>query len=366
MPINFAQPPIYPLTFGFCSAMVTARTTTALNSAYSYNSAGAAVCMHFCAPESGNLTDVYVFCSALAGTASNIVIGVELRNRTAVPGTTLHASQTASATTTANKWTRITFSSPYSVTKGQHYSLVVYNASSSPTVDYPTVVSGAATLRDDATLLMARTTTNGWTEATSLTTAPPFVAKIGSRVFGFPYTSALTNSASSTNERGLKLVTPFSSPVTMVGLRYESQGNLAATGLKFLLNATAPGSTPGTGEAAVAFPSGMVNFDGILFSDFQLAASTTYRIVFAPYVASNTRPRYVEIGDYSAFADVQAAAYVAGNAYYTEQSGSSWVDYPERFPVMQLLFSTVDSGGASVASPAVLSRNRLAHFEIGA
>ena len=347
MALNFKSTPFTPrFTIGINGTGLLTRTTLALNSAYTYSSAGAGLAINFNAPKSGNLTDVYVYSSALTGTPASITIGIELRNATTAGtiGLTQHAVQTATITATANKWTRITFGTPYSVTVGLYYAITVYNASGAPTIDYPTIVTGSAFPRDDTGATISKTTTNGFSTGSNLSNSPCFVGVIAGTPFGLPYSSSMTNSTSSTNERGLVFTSPAVA-VKAFGASWNSAGNFVNTGLKLLKGATLPNATPGTGELAIDITTVLQN-DFVFITETTLDASSIYRLVADPVASSTARPQYIEIEDYAAFADVQAAALYNGAAYYTEQSGSAFVDYPERFPVMMLLLSEIVAGGS--------------------
>lgn len=301
--------------------------TFALNTAYTYGTAGhRAVCISIIALRSEAITSVYVYCTAIWGTGGTV--NVELRNAASLtaPGSTLHASQSGVAVPGANKWIKCTFSSPYTVTAGTCYFLVIGNSDADPTNQYPTIATGGGPYTDGV-FLRSRTSTDGAITTSLVGTGVPCVIRYTTGAEGQPYTATATGYTSNTRERGFK-ITP---PVGMAVGEIEYPSSTSITGMKIYADGTAPGgatlgSITWSQATALANPTPLT----------ELTAGSTYRLVFT-YSAAATSPTYMVIGDYASHADVQACVVGYGWLSGTIDNGAGgWTDTLDVMPNVQL------------------------------
>lgn len=311
------------------------KTGLALGSAYTYGSAGAAVGFRFVAPTSGNLNSIYFFVTAILGTPG--VTTVELRNcisgTTSKPGTTLHATQTVSPGTAANKWIKCTFDTPYSVTLGVEYWIVLGDAGW-------TTGKTASVLYISGALMVVNRTLTPYTTANGFSSAGALSSNAGGIVFvfadgtitGAPYT-ANTAYANNNRERGLKII-GLTENLKINGVFFIASASDLTT-LKIYKGTTAPG---GTTELTVTLASGAKDVGAILFSPFTLLRNTIYRIVLSAGASNTTTPKYFEIEDYATGGtDLINCGLGGGTITGTQDDGAGgWTDSPGQLCCMAL------------------------------
>jgi hypothetical protein len=313
------------------------KTGFALGSAYSYGVAGAALALRFVAPTTGNLTDVWFFVTTTTGAGNPPgITTVELRNYSAAgtPGTTLHASQTITPGTTDNKWINAHFTTPYSVTRGIIYFVVLGDAGW--TSGHTATVDSVGILFRNFTANHACgvTTANGFSTAgTVATSVPAMVLKFADGSYlGQPFTTtgAYTNN---TLERGIKIA-GLTEDVWIDGIMIMA---IAAniSGLKIYKGTTAPG---GTTELTVTFGTGGGTIGGAYFAPFKLLKNTIYRIVLT-YGGNSTAPGTFVIEDYATGGtDLTNAGFGGGTMFGTiDHNDGTWADSIDIFPQMALI-----------------------------
>ena len=313
------------------------RTTFVLDTAYTYGSAGKAVGFRFIAPVTANLTDIYFFSTAIAGTPGNLL--AEVRNygaSTTVPGT-LITSESIAPAGAASKWLRATLSTPAALTQGTGYWISIGDAAGSGT-NKSTLLSRGGTISSSASynFLNALTTTNGWSTGTSTTTVGTLVLKFSDgTLMGAPYTTTAAY-ASSALERGFYL-NNLNERITVSGVTWaNTSANFNA--FKIYDAATAPG---GTALLSVAIPASAAAIGALFFDPYTLAGNTAYRIVLG-FGAAETGPNYANIEDAGTFADLLLAGALAGNAYACIDDGAGgWTDTTSDFPLMALFLEDV-------------------------
>lgn len=318
------------------------KTGFALNSAYVYNSAGACLTYRFVAPVSGYLTTIYFFVTAITGTPG--VTTVELRNlfSSTKPGSTVHATQTVSPGTVANKWITCTFSSPYSVVQGTPYFICFADAGWT-TGNTVTIIdiSGFGRLPATINTLASYTSSDGFATSTNVNQVPACVLKFADgTIFGNPFTSGGTAYTSNTRERGIK-ITGLEEDVILTGAVWQNtSGNIS--GLKIYRGeSTAPG---GTADLTLSFVAGVGGSGEVKFAPFTLLKNTVYRVVLT-FSAGATSPQYVSIEDYATIgADLLNAGIASGGVIGTIDSGSgAWTEAGDTFPAMALILSRFPS-----------------------
>jgi hypothetical protein len=310
----------------------------ALGSAYTYATAGAAIGVMFVAPTSGNLTDVWFFVTTTTGAGNPPgVTTVELRNYNSTnknrPGTTQHAVQTITPGVTDNKWINAHFTTPYSVTKGITYWIVIADAGwtsgHTATVDYK---AGIGTSRQMYQLFQSVTTADGFAaDPTKANLSPAMVLKFADgTIYGNPFTTN-AGDTSNTLERGIKIVS-LTEDLTICGVIFT--GSSSISGLKIYSGATAP---LGTTDVTITFGAGEGYFGAAFFAPFTLRKNKVYRIVFT-YNGSTTYPQYYQIEDYATTTDVTNCGFAGGKMYRTlDNNDGTWADQIDMFPQMALI-----------------------------
>jgi hypothetical protein len=336
------------------SGQAQSKTGFALGSAYTYNSAGAAYGFRWVAPVSGNLTDVWFFVTATAGTPG--VVTCELRNfntvTTGKPGASLLASQTITPGTTANKWINVHFASPYSVVIGTPYWLVFGDAGwttgNTTTIDDISIWGRNYPL---AVIAQGWTTTDGYaTVQTNVPNTPAMVLKFADgTLFGNPFTTA-AGYTSNTRERGMKIL-GLTEDLYISGVSLGGPSS-NISGLKIYQGTTAPG---GTTVLTVSFPTGAGAHGASYFAPFKLLKNTLYRVVLT-YGSSSNNPTYWQIEDFATTTDVTNAALGQGTIFETIDNGSGgWTDNIDRLPQMALIFSDQSVQPGALVNGGVLA-----------
>lgn len=330
----FAQSLLGTPTLGV--ALQTTAANYKLDSAYTFNSAGDAMAIRFVAPKTVTLTDVYIFCDAITGTPSTM--RVELRNYAglALPGGTLHASTTASWPASSSKWVKATFGSPYTLTVGETYFLIVADAAGGA-VNYASPLYRGAINANDRLYYLAETVTsaNGFfTAGSAASCVPGFVLKFGDGTYwGQPFTDNL-NYTSNTRERGFLLTPDCDMLLKGVVFTQASQIN----GFKVYPAASAPG---GTALATISFGGVAGAAGAALWSPQLLQRGYQYRCVFT-FGSASTAPVYWVIEDYASFPEVAGAVTGDGAIQGTIDNGAGgWTDSPDQLPRATLLLSAV-------------------------
>jgi hypothetical protein len=191
----------------------------ALDSAYTFMSAGDAFVLQFYAIESqtnGNFT-AYAYCSALTGSPTvraELRIGPDTDGEDPDrPDTALSViSLSAQATPVVNRWTRFDFTG-VTLQQNEAYFVIIYNDSASPTTAYPTYLQRGAL--DSAGLLYGAGyapfkpgyTANGFTADPTMQagSVAPMVIKYNSgKIQGMPYVGTESH-ANNQNLRGNRI-----------------------------------------------------------------------------------------------------------------------------------------------------------------
>lgn len=341
---RFTQPLIRALSWGMVG-YGGGGGNLSLNSAFTFNSAGASMGYRFVAPVTSTLTDFYFYVAAFTGTPGTVT--VEVRNVGAsgiVPGTTILATQSVTMDTTAARWNKCTFATPASLTQNTEYWVIIYNTTATPASNFPALMAYSSHTQPEGNanqtqggMFRPYSTTTGWT-ATNNLGSPICVMKFGDgSVLGNGYSQTKTNYTSNTLERGLKFTLPFDAKLAGVAIG----GGATISGLKIYKGTTAPGGT--TIFSATLAP----NAGFAWTNDLLLVRNQLYRAV-CTFSANGTGPQYNPMLDYSRFADVQATVFGDGYMSDTIDNGAGgWTDNADRMPQVSLVFSQILSGGNS-------------------
>lgn len=333
---------------GFTST--TTASGVALDSAYVYAASGKAIGVRFVSPTTSNLTKVYAFVSATAGTPG--VLTCQHRNVANYwkPGTSLLATTTA--TPVSGEWITFTFGAPAGCTCGVTYWVVIGDAgwTSGNTSNVLTVPSMSAPADNFYRLMHYVSTTDGFTTNGNAgdNGVPVILAFADGTVMGIPFTTWSAD-ASSTQERGIKVT--FDEQV-VIGAVYAGPFN-SISGLKIYSGTTAPGGTP---DATITFDATAVTAQTTLFAPFTCAKSTVYRFVFT-YGGASVAPGYFQIQGTTPPADVLATGFWGGAAIHTQDNGAGgWTDSTSKFPkmVLRLKNQVAISGGGAIDLPEPL------------
>ena len=358
--------PLYGTNFpslAYSGQSASTETTLALDSAYTYASAGDAVMFNFVPQESANLTDFWIKVTGYTGTwgSTDGVINVEIRqglNGSSIPGTTATGTFTITLDGSTTGWIKKTGLS-IALTAGQMYSVVIGDADGGG-VNFVTIavrytVNLVATLTP---ILRAVTTaTNGFSSAgTESSQQPAFCAKVGSIVYGGSGVSSVAASSSNSNEKGMRFQP--TEDCTLVGYVISNvpsnfyTSNITA--FKTYADGTAPGGTTLSSVAPQTIASGTTPAPNVILvpaaSRVDLIGGTWYRSAVDPST-NITFPSKCTVGG-SPDADVLSVSFpFNGNAHYIEESGGSWDDsqttvIPTFGPV--LLPKTAAAGGGGL------------------
>lgn len=332
------------------------QTTIALDSAYTYGSAGDAVAGRINMPATKTVNNAYFFIASYTGTAANVNdIRFEIRDHsTNKPGTNLSASAIVDPAS-ATGWITVSGLSS-ALTQDTIYWPIVADNDGNGT-DFATVVRNVSQDTNpqlyfyssySATDGFAGTPTGGGAQSAIILNFSD-----GTSV-GYPF-SASAASTSGTNRRGFRLASGFTETISVLGMTSSQSLATAASGIELWAGTNGPsGSADASGAVEVYDTTTTLATRGMLFTSPQtLAKATAYRIVFTYGSASNT-PSKFRIGT-GANANIRAAMIGGGDIYWAEASGTTdWSnDSTDDFPMAQLILENQIevAGGASGGGP---------------
>jgi len=321
-------------------------SSQALNAALVFGTSGNFSAFSFIPTAADTVTDAYFFVSAINGTLGNITCTVEIRtDNSAKPSSTVSGTTTC-AVNGANTWAHANFATPVSVTAGLRYWVTISNSSAAPTVDYPTVMfqnsAWVYAFGTSGTTFGGVSSTNGGTSTGGGSSMVGVLKLATAGLFGQPYTSSNTSYTSNTRERGFYIV-GASASIGLWMCRFIAASSV--NGFKVVKSTTAPGSTPGTGEYTGTLSTALT---GGVFPAAAIVPANQDMRVLCTFSASSGDPRYLQIQDYSRYADVQATAAFRGGIYSTIDNGSGgWTDEKDKFPNGILMFSQFGGGGGA-------------------
>lgn len=293
--------------FGLPQNSSGARTATNLNSAYVHLTSGAGVGIRMSCKYAEAINEVYFFNDAFTGTAANVTLRVRLYNSNSTnksrPGSTLLATaSTVTLSTTADKWVKAEFDTPYTPAIGEVVWFVIDNTASVPATDYPGILVATNAIFPALTgvnfgRIFAYTTASGFSTDGSVATEMPFVVKQGTaRYTGQPFTQGVVYFSVTTLERGIVFTPPFSFSCCAI----EWGSSTADDAIVFTDAATAPG-----GATLRLLDVDNVNeYTGaISFAPFVFEAGKSYRVTTRKS-GSTGGPGCLQIEDYSSYSAV--------------------------------------------------------------
>lgn len=311
-------------------------------------SAGTAVIFKIVAPVTQTLTDLYLYLTAVAGTAGTLRVDIYNDSSGAVGSTNL-GTQDITWDGTANRWNHVSFGTPVSMTQNTAYWIIAYNAASTPGTNHFTITYGIGFGPGDGGTatgnilgpIKVGTLTSG--TSSSIASGSPVIAVkfADGTVTGGCYGTGRTSYVTSTKERGFKILgLPFDCTLGAVCFN----GSTAISGMKVYKGTTAPGGTtyntttcPVDGSTNVIYPA----------SEIVLTRNTLYRVVLT-FGSTSTGPGFIPVADAARFADVLKTQYALGNVCDTIDNGSGgWTDTSTNLPDMILILNRILAGGNS-------------------
>jgi hypothetical protein len=354
-------------TFGLFGLQVFSQSTLALDSAYTYNTAGDAIGLRVMGwpIASDALAFVYFFITGFTGTAANVDdINLEVRNGISAtssvrPGTTSNATGSVNPASTTG-WTRVT-PTAFTPTQGTEVWFVIADADGGA-IDFATVLAGitesaAAAINyrsADRLLRQGATHATGFSTAmTVLTGTSGIIVELASgAVLGLSYTDDLA-STSNTLRRGLRMSDGVTEEFKLLGVTFEtSTAWTTLTGVEVYAAATAPGGTTlaSTTTASMASTSAVNAGTGYVFTTpYVVPKATDIRLVFT-YGLAATTPRKMNIGTANGFSTPLRKARVGGSGWFwtEDNNAGGWTDDQDAQPHMGFLVEdqvAVASGG---------------------
>ncbi|MBL8880648.1 MAG: hypothetical protein JNG88_16165 [Phycisphaerales bacterium] len=310
------------------------RATHALTSAYTFNSAGPAIAARMIAPETGTITDVYVFVDVLFGSPGNLLLEVRGPHGTITSASLLGSKQFAGIGN--DKWSKVTLDTPVAVTAGEIYWIIVgavtadgsnNNVLLPKTVVYPNDLL--------ARLFNGYTTTNGFVGSTNQGFPPALVCKFASGEYcGCPYTDT-GSYTSNTDHKGL-LIGPLSDDVIVSGALWSSPSS-TFSGLRIYEGSQLPNATPSV--LSMTFGNGVGAAGAVMFTPVRLARGKSYRAVMT-FSGSSAGQGYYIINGQADWPELGTAVGMAGGAICSTRGASgglSWTDEYDKLSRMSLI-----------------------------
>lgn len=339
-----------------------ANGTVALDSAYTYNSAGDAIGSRIVIPSTKTLDTVYAHVTSYTGTAANVNdLLIELRDNDAAnikPGSTLHDSISVDPAS-ATGW--IAFPGfTFSMVGGTPYWTVFADPDGNGT-DFATATrnQGVTFSEMESYIRYSGSVTNGFSSGTvafSANRVPVVVWKMSdSTVFGCPYT-AVSTSSNTQNKKGLFVSDGFSESIKIFGIVFGSAATMG-TPTVYEGGGTLPNDS--TFAAFATALSHTTSIQGGMGPAVTFAKETPYSFVSNP-TGNSTSPRKSQIGT-GADATLRSAMLGGGNWYFREQGNSAantWAnDDTSSYPHCALLVEDqveVATGGGSGGGQRVI------------
>lgn len=329
-------------------------TTVALDSAYTYDSAGDAFAGIFLFDTSATLTDIWVYVDSFTGTwgSTDGVINVEIReisaSTTNKPGSLVtNGSFTITlAGTESGEWVKHTISTPPTVGPGNVYAICIGDADGGGT-NYVTLGRSTNAHRPGPTTINMKTTADGWTTPANVSGVAAICVKQNSVMWGCPFTGIATQSSSDTFI-GNRFSSPY--PFTIIGA-YITVDSLVNDGIYRLYAGDSTIGTPLQSWAHVIETH--VQHDNAGLSWCMFTASNTYDIepdtVYTfgmDRYSALTVPRSFTVGG-GIDADLRSLFPFDGTMYKAEDEGggSFTLDADELTAIGMVMVPLDNSGG---------------------
>lgn len=347
--------------FPFMAVGTVTQNTVALDSAYTFNSAGDGVALKFVPPWSKTLALAYYYITATTGTAANINdLDFELRNDDGgglAPNRsspTLHtsASMDPNGDASVTGWHQFN-PADVALTAGTLYWAIVADADGNGT-DFATLFRGLSGTLGSTSLLglsLMYTATNGFSTNPTITNDV-----VGGLLLEMDDGTMLGNalvtdaaSTSSTNRRGL-YVGGLTEQLSIIGIM-AGTATANYSGIEIYDSSTNPGGTTlASGSSMLVNASGEAGH--ALATPYTLAKATPYRVVLT-YSSASTAPRKLSHGTQNGYgAKVREGRPGGSGWYWAEANGTTnWAnDDQDGYPHVTLLIEdqVAVTGGSGV------------------
>ena len=341
--------------------------TYALDSAYTFNSAGDAIAQRVRVQRAVTLAAIYFSISSVTGTAANVNdLDFELRNDDGSDLTpnrvspTLHTSGSMNPNADASfvGWHKID-PADFAMTKGVTYWAIMADADGGA-VDFATLSRGEGQAAFEVFKHKAgvHDTTNGFSSNA--------IARGESSLIVLEFTDGSVNgrstilgsaATSSTNRKGM-YIGGVTGPLSIYGAFCYSTGSVNISGIELYDSGTLPGGTPLRSGTDILRSTLGTRIGAALSSPYTLEAATVYRLVFT-FSAAFTEPRKLGFGANANGhgAVLKKARFGGGDWYYAEANGTTdWSNDDQNvMPHMPVLIE--DTVATATVAP-VISRRR--------
>lgn len=338
-------------TLGELATSIT-QSTLALDSAYTFNSAGDAIAHRYASAVNKTLSSVYYYITARAGTTGTLSLSCR-RNTTALSpvtgATQIGTTQTVTPSTTVSRWNQYSWSladvgghatdryvwfciGHPSGSAGNSWTILKHNTTGGNRMQYPDANSFSSTAG------FASAITNDTAFSTLV-----LVFSDGSAV-GSPWTTT-TGTNANTVQQGLR-IDGLTASLVIHGWRgtVQSGGPTA-----FYIWEGTGGPSAGTdllsGVTVHTIAAASAPDYNFFASPVTLAAATQYRFTAEASSYGVLRFQLGTLASGSA-SDLMLAVQGGGNWYYTTESGGAWSDTTTEWPAMELIIEDQGAPGA--------------------
>lgn len=311
------------------------RATHALTSAYTFNSAGPAIAARMIAPQTTQITDVYVFTDVVFGSPGNLLLEIRGPHGTVMSAALIQSKQFAAIAN--DKWAKVTLDTPADIVQGELYWIIVGAVTADGSNNVSPLPKGVIYSPD----LLARafngyTTSNGFIGSTNQGFAPALVAKLATGEYiGCPYTDTGSYS-SNTDYKGMR-ISGLQDDLLIGGAMWNAPSS-TYSGLRIYDGADTPAGTP---LLTQTFGNGVGAAGVTAFGPYRLARGRSYRVVFS-FGSSSAGPGYYIINGQADYPELGTAVGLLGGEIISTRGaagGFSWTDEADKLPRMALLLS---------------------------
>lgn len=360
MAFNQSNFPQVPCILGPIGAVASA-SNAVMNDALVFLASGDAYGIHFCAPFTDTLTDVYLYCNA-ALVGAPVVIGAVYESNAAAarPANPAVGNIITATNVVQDQWMRFTGLAA-SLTPGKQYWFIVGNTEALTTAQ----IQASARIQVSPQggtfdCFEDRQSTNGGTTMSQLVTTTKALAVFkfeDNGVWGCPYNSSSTYSGGDTTLEKGNRITGIGTDIEVVGAVLGAAAS-EASAFKIYSSASGPGSATilNLSLSGNEFTSAADLLD-FYFDPVVLPAGGTY-VMSLTFGSASFGPERWSIPDFDRYADVQSCAYGGlGNYYQVIDNGAGgWTGDTSVVCKIGLLVnplqSSVVGGGGGTYSPA--------------
>lgn len=347
--------PTWPKMLGpenISSVSVIGTGDISFNNNLTVGSAGNAMAVLVTPDVNVTLTDYYVYLTSFTGTPADLNQYIYLGSRTSVGSST---GTTRTWSPVANSWNRWS-SINQAMSAGSFYYIITGDADGSGSNfarARHTQGTPGAMLSTYRPFMGARTAGDGFNA--SITTTPTSGIMYGAVIFstgygyGWPFASS-SSASNNTNQKG-QYYGNFPCDMYLYGVVWGTGSSANISGVSVWLNSRGPSGVADYSSAAVGQPftvgsngCALFNKDATTLKFPLLSANVPCRITLTYSGATTSAPSAWYLGTGSDDT-LKLAMPGGGDCYYTEQSGSSWVDATDGFACITLILDDIAPPG---------------------